>query len=156
MTSLIALKMATMWYMVGIIPELRLMSFQELKAMLDECGELSLREPLHQIHESKFLVKNFDIYIKCTGVYVIALIVAGLWIACGEKEEMTSSLCETWPIKDALMLVEPRTHRLHVSQLMQTTADLEQAAKTEADQSRFTEMINRVNSFISLIDGEKL
>jgi len=41
---------------------------------------------------------------KQTRAQVVALMVGGLWVRIGEREEWASSLRETWPIRETMLL----------------------------------------------------
>ena len=91
-----------MWHMAGMLPRLRLMTFEERKPLLESLVEISSEHALHIMPKAQFEVPLWSSE-KLTGGQVAALMVAGLWVQIGEDEQMASGLIGDWPeIKDAM------------------------------------------------------
>ncbi len=96
---------AVMWHGVGMLPGLREMSWADRKQMLLEADEHNNKEPLFFCKKPQFLVPTWTTHLL-TGGQVCALLVFGLWVQVGEREEMCGSLVHDWPeIKIACALV---------------------------------------------------
>lgn len=101
------LKMAVMWHGVAFLPHLRAMKFEALRAVCNVASDLSGQRVLHMqpdVSSREFEIEGFPWHNKLSGAQVIAVMVYGLWVLCGEREEMCSSLVEAWPIREALIL----------------------------------------------------
>ena len=93
-----------MCYGVHMLPELRRMTFPGRAQMLSEVTEVMLSDPVHMCHEKQFLIPSWRSE-KLTGGQVQALAVYGLWVHCGEDEDMAAGLLGDWPeIKTACTL----------------------------------------------------
>jgi len=102
---------AVMWHGVSMLPRLRGMSPESLKRLLDEANEHNMSEPLHFCHGPRFVVPSWGAR-KLTGGQVTALLVFGLWVMVGEKEQMASCLLDGWPeIKMACLLAREKETR---------------------------------------------
>jgi hypothetical protein len=96
--------MAILWHGIDALPRLRRMSPAERMAVMQEARALSEREPLWLHPERDLVVKSWG-ERKHTGGYVTALLVFGLWVHVGEREEVAGFLVEEWPeLKVASML----------------------------------------------------
>lgn len=102
-----ALKCAIMWHGVAFLPRLRAMPFEQLRLACTQASDLSGERVLHMRPDAasqEFELLAFPWHRKLSGAQVIAVMVFGLWVLCGEREEMCSGLVEAWPIRDALFL----------------------------------------------------
>lgn len=100
------LKIAVMWYGAGILPRLRAMDREGLQRLTNKASQLSQECPLHLIHAPEFEILELDSE-KLTGGQVIAVMVFGLYVLCGENDKMAGALLESWPeIKMAKALVD--------------------------------------------------
>lgn len=88
--------MAVMYYGAGMLHRLRLMTFDERKAVLHEAGEISARDPMYMCPSPTFIVPSWSAK-KLTGGQVTALLVYGLWVQVGEDEGIASGLISDWP-----------------------------------------------------------
>lgn len=91
-----ALHMAVLWYGAGMLPRLRQMTSDERLKMLQQADKLNMHEPLH-MHPARDLEVPLWSEQKLSGGQVIALIVFGLWVQCGEKEDVAGALLDEWP-----------------------------------------------------------
>lgn len=87
---------AVMWYGVGMLPRLRELSWEKRQQVMLEASEHSYREPLHFCQQAQFIVPSWGDK-KLSGGQVCALMVFGLWVQMGEREEMCSGLVHDWP-----------------------------------------------------------
>lgn len=106
-----ALKMAVLWHGVAFLPKLRELPRAQLQQACDQASALSGERVLHvqpDASSQEFELVTFPWHKKLSGAQVIAVMVFGLWVLMGEREEMCSALVEAWPIRDALILA-PRS-----------------------------------------------
>lgn len=99
---------AVLFHGAAMLPALRAMSFEERRDFLIELNEHGNEIPLHEILTGKEL-KQLSFPSWCggaqqSGPQVIALMVFGLWVQMGEQAELCSSLCEVWPVREAVAL----------------------------------------------------
>lgn len=103
-----ALKMSVMWYGVAYLPILRAMPEDKLKELVREIdgisGELPLHCKLHSKEAERLKFKNWKEGAQISGPQTIALMVFSLWVILGENEDLCSSLCESWYVKEAVFL----------------------------------------------------
>lgn len=103
-----ALYGAVMWHMASMLPRLREMKREEVQALADQANQHSLEFPLHMAGPKD----RFDVPLwsenKLSGAQCIALMVAALWVLCGENEQMAEPLVRAWPIKEAVMLCQKK------------------------------------------------
>lgn len=97
------MKMAVMWYMVGQLPELRKYPYALVKQITEEASQLSAENALHLVHTKEYVVPSWGPQ-KLSGGQVISLMVAGLWVLCGEDECIAHPVVDQWPIREALAL----------------------------------------------------
>lgn len=96
--------MAVFWYGVDFLPRLRCLSFEERQQLLQEADAHSLCGPLHATPKARFLVPSWS-EEPLTGGEVVALLVFGLWVQCGEDEQIAGALLNDWPeIRAAVIL----------------------------------------------------
>jgi len=106
-----ALKMAVLWHGVAFLPALRALPREQLQAACDQASALSGEHVLHMRPDAstqQFELTAFPWKNKLSGAQIIAVLVFGLFVLCGEREEMCSGLVEAWPIREALILA-PRS-----------------------------------------------
>lgn len=101
-----AFKSAVMFFGASQLPRLRTQTFDELKAITQECSNICQEHPLHLTGEQTFLIKTWNPDKPLTGCQIISLMVFGLWVMMGEREELCSGLVEAWPIEEAVWLAE--------------------------------------------------
>ena len=104
----VRLEMATVFYISSYLPILReynacIGGRIRLGTIAEETLELSLANALQYEHKVKFTVPSFRLN-PLTGVQVIALQVAVLWVLCGEDEALARELFDAWPIREAVLL----------------------------------------------------
>jgi hypothetical protein len=86
-----------MWRGLGMLLRLRKMSDAERMKVMKEASELSLLEPVHiYFNDTKFKVESWDSK-PISGAQVIALLVFGMWVHTGEKEDAAAGLLADWP-----------------------------------------------------------
>lgn len=99
-----ALYGAVMWHMAAMLPRLRELERPQVQAIADQANKPNVEFPLHLAGPKP----RFDVPLwsdkPLTGAQVMALIVASLWVLCGESEEAAEPLLRAWPIKEAVML----------------------------------------------------
>lgn len=101
-----ALYGSVMFHGAAMLPRLRGLSFDQLRTIADEAGVPCCEFPLWMqpyASEKRFLIPAWG-ESKLSGCQLVALIVFTLWVMVGEREDMASSLCETWPIKEAVAM----------------------------------------------------
>lgn len=88
---------AVMWRGLDMLPRLRAMSAEERMRVMQEASEHSSATPLWlDASRRKFTVASWDLK-PITGAQVTALLVFGLWVHLGEREEMAGGLVTDWP-----------------------------------------------------------
>ena len=97
-----------MCYGMSYLPRLRRLTREQVLKVAGEAQELSGQCPLHQYHQAEFKVPSFDPEALLTGGQVIALMVFGLWVLCGEDERLAAPLLDKWPIREVVMLTNAR------------------------------------------------
>lgn len=99
-----ALYGAVLWHMASMLPKLREKTREEVQALADQANKHSLEFPLHMAGPKD----RFDVPLwsgtKLSGAQCIALMVASLWVLCGEEEKRAEPLMRAWPIREAVML----------------------------------------------------
>lgn len=109
-------KTAIMWYGVGMLPKLRAMTREQLMAVMKQAEEHSLMNPLHLMGPKP----QFDVPLwslkQLTGAQCVALLVFGLWVIQGEREDMAAGLMSDWgeTIRLAIMLASNPDGSPHV------------------------------------------
>lgn len=100
-----SMKIAVMWYGVGMLPMLRKASREQLICIMKEADKHNMAEPLWMCPKPQFMVPCWSEQ-PLTGCQVIALMVFGLWVSCEESEELASGLMNYWGdyIKTAVTL----------------------------------------------------
>jgi len=102
-----ALRIAIMWYGASMLPILRRKTKEEISSLLKEVQEISGEHPVHLIREEKFVCPSFSKDKKLSGGQVMALMVFGLYVVLGERDELAGGLIDNWPeIKQAKLLVD--------------------------------------------------
>lgn len=102
---------AVFWHGVDLLPQLREMPPEERKQVLKEANELNLSNPLFYYRTPHFSLPSLP-GRKLSGGQVAALLVFGLWVECGERDEICSTLLKEWPeIKLAAALVDGHKRR---------------------------------------------
>jgi hypothetical protein len=103
---------AVSWHGLDMIPRLRAMTPAERMRVMHEANEHNSVEPLWLVAaERRFLVPSWDSK-PVTGAQVAALLVFGLWVHVGEREEVASGLVKDWPfLKTVSMLVDKGVKR---------------------------------------------
>ena len=99
-----------MFHGAAMLPRLRSLPFNTLKKIGDELTQHNCDNPLWMqpyASDKRFNAPSWG-EEKLSGCQVIALMVFALWVAVGEKEDMASSLCETWPIREAVIMAGTR------------------------------------------------
>lgn len=94
---------AVMFHGAAMLPRLRTMPREQVQKVAQEAGDISLGYPLHMAGRKTFMVPSWG-EKELSGMQVVALMVFGLWVLCGEREEMCSALVESWPIREAVLL----------------------------------------------------
>lgn len=103
---------AVMWHGAAMIPKLRAMSFEERRALLLEFEESGKAESaplwmqLSQKELEKLTFRNWQAGKQLSGIETIALMVFLLWVQCGENPNVAAPIVATWPIREALILVD--------------------------------------------------
>jgi len=100
------LKMAVLWYGVEMLPRLRSLPIVRLNELTYQASQISEQQPLHLCQEPQFVIPAWDPNKKLTGGQVIALMVFGLWVTCGENEDMAAALANRWPVREAVKLAK--------------------------------------------------
>lgn len=100
--------MAIMFYGADFLPRLRAMTETELNTATEAASQLSLQTPLHLCRDKEFKIPGFENKGLLTGGQVIAVMVFGLWVKMKENEKLAGALLDAWPIKEAVLLVEPQ------------------------------------------------
>ena len=103
-----ALKMAVMWHGAAILPTLRALSFEKRRQIMREVTEVSGELPLHvalsQAELARLSFPSWRDGAQLSGAQTMALMVFCLWVQMGERDEHVGSLCEFWPVKEAVLL----------------------------------------------------
>ena len=101
------MRMAVMWYGVGMLPRLRQLTQKTRMQIADELQTQSCAEPLHMIREARFSIPSWGEQLL-TGGQCIALMVFTLWVECCEDRELAGGLYDAWSmaIDGALKIVE--------------------------------------------------
>lgn len=87
-------KMAVYWNLVPALKILRKLKRNQVQKIANQASEISEREPLH-LTSQQFVIA--DVKEKpLTGVHIVALMVAGLWILCNEDESIAGALLNDW------------------------------------------------------------
>jgi len=97
---------AVMFHGVAMLPRLRSMSDEERMKVMREAGEITLANPIHVNISGvkKHMVPSWGSKALTAGE-VMALIVFGLWVHVGEREDAAIGLLADWPeIKQAMDL----------------------------------------------------
>lgn len=95
-------KSAVLYYGVSILKRLRELARPQVQEAAQAAGNLSLREPLWQHPATDLVVPHFD--KPLTGCQVIAVQVFGIWVLCGESEQIAGALIDAWPIRETVLL----------------------------------------------------
>src|SRR5690349_652955 len=96
--------MAVMWHGVEMLPKLRSLAIVRLNEVTYQAARISEQQPLHLCQEPQFVIRAWEPGKKLTGGQVIALMVFGLWVTCGENEELAAALADKWPVREAVKL----------------------------------------------------
>lgn len=99
-----ALYGAVMWHMAAMLPRLREMKYEDVQKLADQANHHSLEFPLHMAGpKDRFSVPLWS-ENKLSGAQCIALMVAALWVLCGEDEQKAEPLVRAWPIRESVLL----------------------------------------------------
>lgn len=101
---------AVFWYGVSALPKLRALSPNDRMKVMLEASEFSLQDPLW-LHPKRDLVVKSWSERPLSGGQVTALIVFGLWVQVGEREEMCPQLIEDWPEIRLALVFAPREEK---------------------------------------------
>ena len=99
----VALRASLIYHGAAMLPRLRAMSFDERRRMLLQADAHAERQPLH-LHREKNLSVPLWGDEPLSGAQVLALMAFGVWVQCGEDENIAGALLDAWPIRDALNL----------------------------------------------------
>jgi len=103
MSDVASWRMAIMWRGIEMLPRLRSLTPAERMRVMHEAEEWSMREPIWMLPATRKLAVPSWSEKPCTPAGVMALIVFGLWVHVGEREESAPWLWAEWPeIKLAL------------------------------------------------------
>jgi hypothetical protein len=95
---------SVMFHMAAMLPMLREMSEEQVTLISDEANQHSMEFPLHAATDKdKFSVPSWK-EDKLSGMQVVALMVASLWILCKEDASRCQPLVDKWPIREAVLL----------------------------------------------------
>ena len=92
-------KQAVMMRGVGMLPRLRSMHWVQRMKVMKEAQEITLRDPVWISDPRKLLAHQVPSWsdTRISAAQVIALMVFGLWVSVGEREEMAQGLLADWP-----------------------------------------------------------
>lgn len=94
------------FYGQWLLPIFRDMSREKLQAILKAAGDINARDAIHLVHDEKYSIPEFEDGMKLTGGKVMAIMVFGLYVLMGERDELCGTLLDSWPeIKMAKMLL---------------------------------------------------
>ena len=93
-----------MWHMAAMLPRLRTMTREQVTLVADEANQHGMEFPLHlATKKDKFDVPSWS-KEKLSGMQVIAIIVASLFVMCDEDFDRCAPLADVWPLKEAVAL----------------------------------------------------
>jgi hypothetical protein len=93
-----------MFHGAHCLPLLRQMARAHVQKIAEQANQHSLEFPLHLAGpKDKFSVPLWQ-EEEMSGPQVLALMVAALWVLCGEDERMAEPLVRAWPIREMVML----------------------------------------------------
>ncbi|HEX6749887.1 MAG TPA: hypothetical protein VF092_21520 [Longimicrobium sp.] len=98
-----AARAAVGFYGVQILPRLRAMDPDVRRKMLVEAKSLSGEVTL-QHSRGPHRLPGWD--APLSGLQVVTIMVFGLFVELGERQDLCEPLMETWPIADTLLLVD--------------------------------------------------
>lgn len=96
-----------MWHGAALLPMLRAIPAVNLIEATDQASAISQTVPLHMqpyASDRRFEIPALEAGKKYSGCQVIAIMVFGLWVMCGEDEAKAGPLIDSWPIREAIFL----------------------------------------------------
>ena len=102
MTQSDGFKQAVMMHGAAMLPRLREMKMTERMNVMKEAQEITLQNPVwmdSSVDIKKLQTHNVPSWSdkSITAAQVVALMVFGLWVTVGEREEMARGLLADWP-----------------------------------------------------------
>lgn len=85
---------SVMWHVASVLPRLRRMNRDAVIAIGQEASAISEVNPLHMV-DQRFAVAGYG--ENLTGFQVVALMVAVVWILCGESARVAAPLVAMYP-----------------------------------------------------------
>jgi hypothetical protein len=82
---------------VEMLPRLRVLTHDERRLVMQEASDWSAVEPLWLLSEKRKLAVQSWSDKSCSPAQVMALIVFGLWVQLGEREDSAPALWADWP-----------------------------------------------------------
>ena len=108
---------------VAALPRLRKMEPAARKALLNECSEHSLREPLQYHHKADLRVVGWT--ERLNGDQIIAMMAIGLFAHMGERVDLAGALIDMFPEIEVAVRIEAQ-----IQQVLERE-------ETEAERKRF-------------------
>ncbi len=88
-------KTAVYWHFAGMLPTVRGLDRAQIKAIGQEASNACTENPLHMITKPVFSIPSYSME-KLTGPSVIALMIACVWVLCGEDENIAAAMLSDW------------------------------------------------------------